>query len=165
MTNVKFQQPTINYARQISRMVNATPHLDNNSDYLYALMCTRFAQNSAVAVQGNEVIAFLTGFRCPTSPETYFLWQTATKPRHGVPNLGINLIHYAAMNEIAKGARAIEASVDAENAPITVLMKILNKRLGGEISTNILFSSETLSTNGNDHHDETLYRIDLPALP
>jgi len=164
MTSVKFIQPTIRFAPQISNLVKNTPFLDNNSDYLYALMCTRFAQNSAVAIKADEVIAFVTGFRCPASPDTYFLWQTATKPRHGIPNLGINLINFAADNEISKGAKAIEASVDTENAPITVLMKILCKRLGGELKTGLMFSSQILSANGSAHHDETLYRIELPEI-
>lgn len=163
MNDVIYQSPDVSHAPQISRMVRESAELDNNSEYIYALWCTYFSPHSAVALRDGEVIAFVTGFRCPTAPDTYFLWQTATKPRHGVPNLGVDLILYAAEREIETGARAIAASVDAKNKPIKMLMKSLCKRLGGRIETDILFPSDILSTGDADHHDEVLYTIDLNA--
>jgi L-2,4-diaminobutyric acid acetyltransferase len=161
MNSVEFKPPEVSHASQISRLVRETPKLDDNSEYIYALWCAYFARNSAVAVNGDEVLAFVTGFRSPASPEVYFLWQTAAKSRHGIPNLGVDLIQYAAEREIATGARIVEASVDAKNKPMTILMKTLCKRLGGDLETEVLFDSETLSANGSQHHEETLYRIRL----
>ncbi|MEX0729547.1 MAG: GNAT family N-acetyltransferase [Aquisalimonadaceae bacterium] len=163
MSKIQFKSPDISHAEQIAKMVRESEKLDSNSDYYYAIWCTDFSRHSAVALKDNEVIAFVTGYRRPTAPETYFLWQTATKPRHGVPNLGVDLIQFAAEKEIERGANAIEASVDAQNTPIIILMKTLCRRLGGKIKTSVLFSSEVLSATGADHHDETLYRIDLAS--
>jgi L-2,4-diaminobutyric acid acetyltransferase len=163
LDGVKFQSPDLSHAAQIASLVRESPRLDSNSDYYYAIWCTDFAHNSAVALRGNEVVAFITGYRRPTAPDTYFLWQTATRARHGIPNLGVNLIHFASEREIANGARAIEASVDAENTPIIMLMKTLCRRLGGTIKTGVLVPSELLSAGEAEHHDEVLYRIELPA--
>lgn len=162
MKEVVFTSPKLVHASAIQTLVEKNKQLDNNSAYLYSLWCKEFADNSAVALKGSEVYAFITGFRRPTSPETYFLWQTAAKKRHGIPNLGVDLIHFAVEREINKGARAIEASVDTENTSIVLLLKTLAKRLGGDLKKDILFSSEQLTAGAfTKHHDETLYRIEL----
>jgi L-2,4-diaminobutyric acid acetyltransferase len=161
MTDISFQSPTLAHVKEITRLVDGTDHLDRNSDYAYALWCTDFAANSAVAIRDDKVIAFLTGYRRPTAPDTYFLWQTAAEPRHGVPNLGLKLILYAVDREIGKGARAVEASVDETNTSIVILMKSLKRRLGGELFKSVLFSSEMLSTDKDEHHDEILYRVEF----
>ncbi|MFA1626923.1 hypothetical protein ACDY96_30575 [Rhizobium mongolense] len=161
MKDVRFQSPNLSHAKAIACLVQGTTRLDKNSSYTYALWCTHFSSQSAVAVRDDEVIAFLTAFRSPERPESYFLWQTATKPRHGVPALGIDLIEFAVKREISRGARFVEASVDKENKPIRLVMKTLCKRLSGHLSEELLYSSELLSSSDTDHHDETLMRISL----
>lgn len=161
MTDVTFESPNLSHVKEITRLVDSTHRLDRNSDYAYALWCSEFAENSAVALRDGKVIAFLTGYRRPTDPKTYFLWQTAAEPRHGVPNLGLKLIQYAVEREIQKGARAVEASVDDTNTSIVMLMKGLCRRLGGDLTTDVLFPSSMLSNGDDEHHDEILYRIDF----
>ncbi|WP_165390161.1 GNAT family N-acetyltransferase [Thalassococcus sp. S3] len=161
MNTVRFQSPDLAHTRSIIELVSDTPWLDSNSEYAYALWCTHFAENSVVALRDNEVIGFLTGFRSPRRPETYFLWQTATKPRHGVAGLGVDMIAYAAEREISRGADQIEASVDEKNKAIRLLMKSLAKRLDGRIEEELLFPGSLLAGAGDDHHDETLMRICL----
>lgn len=161
MDSVEFRSPDLTHTTDIVSLVRSSERLDDNSDYAYALWCSHFASQSAVAVRRGEVIAFLTAFRSPMNPESYFLWQTATKVRHGVAGLGVDLIEFASRREIARGARFIEASVDESNKPIRMLMKTLARRLGGRVSEELLYSSSLLSSAGTTHHDETLMRISL----
>ncbi|WP_156886524.1 GNAT family N-acetyltransferase [Rhizobium gallicum] len=163
MKHVRFQSPDLSHANAIADLVQGSSRLDKNSNYTYALWCTHFSSCSAVAVRDNEVIAFLTAFRSPEKPESYFLWQTATKPRHGVPALGIDLVEFAVKREISRGARFVEASVDKENKPIRMVMKTLCKRLSGHLSEELLFPAELVSSGDTEHHDETLMRISLPT--
>lgn len=163
MATITFRSPDVSHAAHISSMVKQHDQLDDNSEYIYAIWCTYFAPNTAVALDGNEVLAFITGFRPPSDPQTFFLWQTCAKPRHGIPNLGVDLIQYAAEREIGRGARTIEASVAVDNKPIKLLMKTLCRRLGGKLETGVLFASDTLSRDGDEHHEEVLYRIELDA--
>lgn len=120
MSNIKFQSPDLSHTREIISLVSSTPRLDQNSEYLYALWCSHFSKHSIIAIRDREVIGFLTGFRSPRYPETYFLWQTATKPRHGVSGLGVDMIEHAVRREIKTGATKIEASVDNENKAIRI---------------------------------------------
>jgi L-2,4-diaminobutyric acid acetyltransferase len=161
VSNVHFQSPNLSHAKDIISLVSSTPRLDQNSEYAYALWCSHFAEHSVVALRDESVIGFLTGFRSPRQPDTYFLWQTATKPRHGVAGLGVDMIDYAVHREIDNGATKIEASVDNENKPIRVLMKSLAKRLNGFVEEELLFPGSLLSDEAEDHHDEMLMRICL----
>ncbi|MBX4935279.1 GNAT family N-acetyltransferase [Rhizobium bangladeshense] len=111
-----------------------------------------------MALRDDEVIAFLTAFRSPERPDSYFLWQTATKPRHGIAALGLELLEFAVKREVSHGARFVEASVDKDNKPIRLVMKTLCKRLGGHLTEELLYSSEFLSSKDAEHHDETLNR-------
>lgn len=161
MTIVTFRSPDLSHAKDILGLVNTTQRLDANSQYAYALWCTHFAEQSIVAIANGEVIGFLTGFRSPRNPGTYFLWQTATRPRHGVAGLGVDMIAHAVEREIARGADRIEASVDQDNKAIRVLMKTLAKRFGGRIEEELLYPGSLLAGEGHDHHDEILMRICL----
>lgn len=161
MDSVQFKSPDLSHTREIVALVRSTERLDNNSEYAYALWCSHFASQSAVAIRNGEVIAFVTAFRSPMNPDSYFLWQTAARARHGVAGLGVDLIEFAARREIARGARFIEASVDDGNKPIRMLMKTLARRLGGRISQELLYPSSLLSCGDTVHHDEVLMRISL----
>ena len=161
MDIVKFKSPDLTHTQEIVALVRNSERLDNNSEYSYALWCSHFASQSAVAIRNGEVIAFLTAFRSPKNSDSYFLWQTATKPRHGVAGLGVDLIEFAVRREIARGAKFVEASVDDDNKPIRLLMKTLAKRLGGQVSEEILYPSSLLSSGDTVHHDEMLMRISL----
>ena len=99
MYSVEFKSPDLTHTQEIVALVRNSERLDNNSEYSYALWCSHFASLSAVAIRNGEVIAFLTAFRSPRKSDSYFLWQTATKPRHGVAGLGVDLIEFAARRE------------------------------------------------------------------
>ena len=161
MGSVTFQSPNLSHAKGIIALVKSTPRLDTNSEYVYALWCSHFAEHSVVAIRDNSVIGFLTGFRSPRQTDTYFLWQTATMPRHGVAGLGVEMIDFAVRRELGRGAKRIEASVDNQNKAIRMLMKTLAKRLSGHIEEELLYSGDLLSAGGEDHHDEMLMRICL----
>ncbi|MEM9523713.1 MAG: GNAT family N-acetyltransferase [Pseudomonadota bacterium] len=163
MSIVTFQSPNLSHAKDIIALVKSTPWLDTNSEYAYALWCSHFAGHSVVALRDEEVIGFLNGFRSPRRPDTYFLWQTATKPRHGVAGLGVEMIDFAVRREIDRGANRIEASVDNRNKPIRILMKSLSRRLGGHVEEELLYPGSLLSADGDDHHDEILMRICLKS--
>jgi L-2,4-diaminobutyric acid acetyltransferase len=121
-----------------------------------------FADSSLVTTVDGEVVGFLTGYRRPTEPDTYFVWQTAVSPRHGIPFLGARLFEQAVAEQVATGARFVEATVSADNKAIIMVLKKVARKYGAEIGTDVLFPGALLRTTTNDpdvHHDEVLYRI------
>ncbi|MFH8753389.1 diaminobutyrate acetyltransferase [Streptomyces rimosus] len=151
-----FRAPAPEDGPAVWKLVENTPGLDSNSLYYYTLWFRDFTDGSLVAVVDDELVGFLTGYRRPDESETYFVWQTAVNPRHGIPFLGVKLFQAAADRQVANGARYVEATVSAENKSIIMVLKQFAKKHSAPIETRVLFPS-TLFTDS--HHDEVLYRI------
>lgn len=158
---VLFRRPEPADARAVWKLVNDSDQLDNNSEYYYMIWFRDFARTSAVATLDGEVIGFLSGYRRPDQPDTYFVWQEAVRPRHGIPFLGVKLFDHAVQEQLLKGARYVEATVSEANAPIVMVLKRFAKRWNAPVEKRVLFSGDSF---GDGHHEETLYRIG-PVLP
>jgi L-2,4-diaminobutyric acid acetyltransferase len=153
---VVFRTPVPGDGLAVWRLVENTPGLDSNSPYYYTLWFKDFAESSLVATVDGEVVGFITGYRRPDAPDTYFVWQTAVSPRHGIPFLGVKLFQAAADRQVGTGARFVEASVSAENKAIIMVLKQYGKKYSASIQTEVLFPSSMFP---DSHHDEVLYRI------
>lgn len=151
-----FRTPRPEDGLAVWRLVRDTPGLDANSPYAYVLWFRDFADCSLLATVDDEIVGFLTGYRRPEEPDTYFVWQTAVNPRHGIPFLGVKLFEAAAERQRAKGARFVEATVSAENRAILMVLRQYARKRSAERTEEVLFSSELL---GDGHHDELLQRI------
>ncbi|WP_116245453.1 diaminobutyrate acetyltransferase [Nocardiopsis sp. FIRDI 009] len=158
---IVFRRPEPADARAVWHLVDQSDQLDNNSEYYYMIWFRDFARTSVVAELDGEVIGFLSGYRRPERPDTYFVWQEAVKPRHGIPFLGVKLFDHAVQEQILDGARYVEATVSEENTPIVMVLKRFAKRWAAPVDRSVLFSSADF---GGGHHEETLYRIG-PVVP
>ncbi|OEV04306.1 GNAT family N-acetyltransferase [Streptomyces oceani] len=138
------------------KLAENTPDLDSNSLHYYALWFLDFADGSLVVTLNDELIGFLTGYRRPDEPETYFVRQTAVNPRRGIPFLREKLFQAAADQEVARGVRYVETTVCAENKSIIMMLKRFADKHSASIETRVLFPSVLFS---EIHHDEVLYRI------
>ncbi|GAB3552398.1 L-2,4-diaminobutyric acid acetyltransferase [Actinopolyspora lacussalsi] len=151
-----FRAPMPQDAHAVWQLVENTPGLDSNSRYQYMLWFRDFTDGSLVATVDDELVGFLTGYRRPDEPDTYFVWQTAVNARHGIPFLGVKLFQAAADQQVTNGARYVEATVSAENKAIIMVLKQFAKKHSAPIETRVLFPSSLFS---DGHHDEILYRI------
>lgn len=151
-----FRAPMSEDGPAVWELVENTAGLDSNSVYYYTLWFRDFTDGSLVATVDDELVGFLTGYRRPDEPDTYFVWQTAVNPRHGIPFLGVKLFQAAADEQVDKGARYVEATVSAENKAIIMVLKQFAKKHSADIETRVLFPSSLFP---DSHHDEVLYRI------
>lgn len=151
-----FRAPVPEDGPAVWKLVENTAGLDSNSIYYYTLWFRDFANGSLVATVDDELVGFLTGYRRPDEPDTYFVWQTAVNPRHGIPFLGVKLFQAVADQQVANGARYVEATVSAENKAIIMVLKQFAKKHSAHIETRVLFPSSLFA---DSHHDEILYRI------
>jgi L-2,4-diaminobutyric acid acetyltransferase len=153
---VVFRTPVPEDGLAVWRLVESTPGLDSNSPYYYTLWFRDFAESSLIATVDDEVVGLLTGYRRPEAPDTYFVWQTAVSPRHGIPFLGVKLFQVAADRQVGAGVRFVEATVSSENKAILMVLKQYGKKRSADIRTEVLFPSSMFP---DSHHDEVLYRI------
>ncbi|WP_405894141.1 diaminobutyrate acetyltransferase [Streptomyces sp. NBC_00104] len=151
-----FREPRPEDGFAVWELVKNTPGLDTNSPYSYVLWFRDFADCSLLATVNGEIVGFLTGYRRPDEPETYFVWQTAVSPRHGIPFLGVRLFEAAAERQRERGARYVEATVSADNKAILMVLKQYARKRSAEVAERVLFPAAWLS---DGHHDEVLHRI------
>ncbi|MFF7386985.1 diaminobutyrate acetyltransferase [Streptomyces scabiei] len=151
-----FREPRPEDGFAVWELVKNTPGLDTNSPYSYVLWFRDYADCSLLATVNGEIVGFLTGYRRPDEPDTYFVWQTAVSPRHGVPFLGVRLFEAAAERQRERGARHVEATVSADNKAILMVLKQYARKRSAEVAERVLFPAAWL---GEGHHDEVLHRI------
>jgi L-2,4-diaminobutyric acid acetyltransferase len=151
-----FREPRPEDGFVVWELVKNTPGLDTNSPYSYVLWFRDFADCSLLATVNGEIVGFLTGYRRPDEPGTYFVWQTAVSPRHGIPFLGVRLFEAAAERQRQRGARYVEATVSADNKAILMVLKQYARKRSAEVAERVLFPAAWL---GDGHHDEVLHRI------
>ncbi|MFD8406661.1 diaminobutyrate acetyltransferase [Streptomyces anulatus] len=151
-----FRTPRPEDGTAVWELVRDTPGLDTNSRYFYVLWFRDFADCSLLATVDDEIVGFLLGYRRPEEPDTYFVWQTAVSPRHGIPFLGVKLFEAAADRQRERGARYVEATVSAENKAILMVLRQYARKRSAEVTDRVLFPSAWL---GEGHHDEVLHRI------
>jgi L-2,4-diaminobutyric acid acetyltransferase len=155
-SRVAFRVPTPADGHVVWKMVNSDKNLDTNSAHYYVTWFRDFAYTSVVATVAEEIVGFLTGYRRPEQPDTYFVWQTATKPGHGIPDLGPTIFDHAAKRQVRTGARFIETTVTVDDEPTVMNLKTFADARSTQIEHHILFPSNAFP---GDHHDEVLYRI------
>lgn len=160
--------------------------LDRNSPYKYLVFCRDFAGSSVVALDGDEPVGFVTGYRRPTEPGTLFVWQVgvaaavrgrgvasamldhlAGRPAAGPPPaveppaVGQPMVGQSAGAAAPSGsgpgaASCLEATVTPDNAASMRLFTAFAERHGARIERSVLFPAALFP---EPHGDEVLLRI------
>jgi len=155
MTDIKFRKPLVKDAIAISKLVKENPPLDENSNYMYVLLCHHFSDTCVVAEDGSKIIGFLSGLIPPRNPDTLFVWQAAVDSNYR--NMGIaNKLVSCACNQAGSNIKYVEATVTSSNHASLKFLQNFANDLGTNFVKKPLFSTETL---GNGHEDEDLVRI------
>ncbi|WP_418276121.1 diaminobutyrate acetyltransferase [Isoptericola jiangsuensis] len=71
------RRPTVHDGGAMWRVARDSGSLDLNSSYSYLLLADHFADTCRIALLGDDVVGFVTGYRLPADPSRYFLWQVA----------------------------------------------------------------------------------------
>jgi L-2,4-diaminobutyric acid acetyltransferase len=74
------RRPTVTDGASMWRLAKDSGSLDLNSSYAYLLLADHFAATCRIAVAGDDVVGFVSGYRLPDRPDRYFLWQVAVDP-------------------------------------------------------------------------------------
>ena len=133
------------------------PPLDINSKYSYLLMSTHFSQTCTVAVTGEEILGFQTGYFEPDQPDVLFIWQIAV----GDAGRGQGLAKRMVRDLLARFPRGrvsfLEQTVTKSNEPSRALFRSIARELGAPLEETLLFGPEHFGAS--DHEPEYLLRI------
>lgn len=61
----------------VTALIASCPPLDANSAYCNLLQCTDFADFCIIAEQDGQLMGWVSGYRPPSTPQDFFVWQVA----------------------------------------------------------------------------------------
>lgn len=156
-TSIKISTAKTEDAPAIHRLVEACGSLDQNSRYLYLLLCTHFSQYTLTAKASDGTLAgFASSYPHPKQKNTLFIWQVGVSPDFRKHGIGSRLIQTLISNNSESDIAYIEATVTPSNQASFNMFKKIAKSLEAEITTEVYFPKELLPPG---HEEEWLIRI------
>lgn len=73
----ELRKPVATDGPAITALIAACPPLDVNSAYCNLLQCTDFADFCIVAERNGQLMGWVSGYRPPSTPQDFFVWQVA----------------------------------------------------------------------------------------
>lgn len=153
---VDLRPPTVEDAAAIWQLVRDTGVLDVNSSYLYLLLTAHHAPTCGVAVQGDQLLGFVSGYRLPTQPDTYFLWQIGVAEAGRGQGLATRLALEVLRRPAQADVRYLETTVSPSNTASRALFDGLARRLDTALTVSEGFGPHLFPT---EHEAEELLRI------
>lgn len=144
-------------AMSVHNLIRASVFLDDNSPYLYLLVCSHFAKTSAIAERKGETVGVITAYIPPEQPDTLFVWQVAVDPMMRRQGLARTMLKSMLLGAACKDVRFIDTTVTADNAASRQLFTSFANKLGCPINESLMFDRQKHFLNLHD--SEHLLRI------
>ncbi|HZG87613.1 diaminobutyrate acetyltransferase [Paenibacillus sp.] len=143
-------------------IVRESGSLDPNSAYCYMLLGEYFGSACALAEENGKPIGFVTGFRPPERPDTWFVWQIGVAAEARGRGLGRELLEHVLSRPEHQDIRYVEATISPSNAASLALFRAFARDRRAEMRRLPGFRQEWFPNAS--HEEEPLYRIG-PLLP
>lgn len=144
-------------AMSVHNLIRASAFVDDNSPYLYLLVCSHFAQTSVVAERNGETVGVVTGYIPPTQPDTLFVWQVAVDPMMRRRGLARAMLKAMLLGDACKDVSFIDTSVTEDNAASRKLFTSFAEKLDCPLTESVLFDRREHFLNLHD--SEHLLRL------
>jgi L-2,4-diaminobutyric acid acetyltransferase len=130
------------------------PYVGLNSRYTYFLLARDFSETCIVALDGERIIAFSSGYIPPGRPDTFFSWEVVVDKDYRGNGLQKTLF----LNQLTlTNAKYFEGTINPSNAASEKSFLGVARMLNTEATKSILLSEEDFENDG--HETEILYRI------
>ena len=154
---VRCDRPTAADAPAVHTLIRECPPLDLNSPYAYLLLCTHFADTSAVAVADGSLLGFAGGYLKPDDRSVLFIWQIAVSPEARGRGLGHDLLQELLDRPACRTVRHLETTITPSNEASWALFRSFARARRADCRESVLFGREHFA--GRDHEEERLLRI------
>jgi len=128
------RQPVSTDGPAVHAMIAACPPLDTNSAYCNLLQCTHFAETCVIAERDGAVVGWTSGYRVPSAPEQFFVWQVAVAQEARGLGLAQRMIGDLLARPSASGVTHLITTVTPDNAASWALFEGLARRWGCALS-------------------------------
>lgn len=152
--------PDLLHGPQLWQLARESKILDVNSSYAYLMWCRDFAATSAVALEGDDVVGFVTGYLRPKAPDTLMIWQVAVDASQRGRRLAARMLH----DILDRAApRWMHTTITPSNDASIRLFSGVARDRGTDIERRDQFDPELLpgdeASDGGAHEPEDLYVI------
>ena len=155
MSQINFREPTVSDASSIWNLVKSNKPLDENSRYLYVLLCHQFSNTCIVAEDNSRIVGFLSSFVSPKDFQTLFVWQAAVDESYRSRGIARDMVT-TVLKKSPPDVKFVEATVTPSNKVSLKFLQNFAMQLDANFTKTPLFSTEVL---GNGHEPEDLVRI------
>jgi len=154
---LRLREPTAMDGPAITRLIADCAPLDTNSAYCNLLQCTHFAGTCIVAERNGQIVGWVSGYRPPAEPDSFFVWQVAVARAARGEGLAQRMIHALLDRPSARGTTHLITTVTDDNAPSWALFNGLARGWGTVLTKSAMFESEAHFAGA--HATEWLARI------
>ena len=151
------QPPVAADAAQVHKLVSDCRPLDLNSTYAYLLLCQHFSDTCVVARTNKGIVGFVSGYRLPADPDSFFVWQVAVHPHMRGARLGVHMLRHLLARKSVATARFIETTVSPSNEASRRMFQRFAASVGAPINEQMLFDRSAFGEE--EHEEEVLLKI------
>jgi len=140
--DIEFRKPVAKDGPAITGLIAACPPLDLNSAYCNLLQCTDFADSCIVAESGGAVVGWVSGYRPPSAPENFFVWQVAVSSAARGQRLAGRMIEALLERPQQAGITHITTTVTDDNHASWALFEGLARRWFAPLEKSVRFERD-----------------------
>jgi len=153
----RLRRPTATDGPAITRLIADCAPLDTNSAYCNLLQCTHFADSCIVAERSGQTLGWVSGYRPPSEPNSFFVWQVAVAKAARGNGLAQRMINALLDRPSAEGASYLITTVTDDNAPSWALFNRLARAWSVPLTRSAMFEQDAHFAGA--HATEWLARI------
>lgn len=145
-----FRMPVAQDGPAVTALIAACPPLDRNSRYCNLLQCTHFADSCIVAERDGQILGWVSGYRLPSDPTCFFVWQVAVAAQARGEKLAQRMIMSLLERPATSGVTHLITTVTQDNAASWALFEGIARRIGTTLSKAPLFEREAHFAGAHD---------------
>ena len=154
---LRLRKPTAADGPAITRLIATCTPLDPNSAYCNLLQCTHFADFCIVAECNGQIVGWVSGYRPPTEPDSFFVWQVAVAKAARGRRLAQRMINALLNRTSIEDTTHLITTVTDDNIPSWALFNGLARAWGVALTRSAVFERD--AHFGGAHATEWLARI------
>nr|WP_269430558.1 diaminobutyrate acetyltransferase [Sphingomonas sp. Ag1] len=146
----------------VTALIAACPPLDRNSPYCNLLQCEHFGDHcviaeEVIAEEAGRMIGWVSGYRPPSDPTAFFVWQVAVAPEGRGRQLASRMINHLMQQPAQQGVTHLITTITADNEASWGLFQRLARTWSATLERRTMFDRETHFAGA--HATEFLARI------
>lgn len=137
--DLSFRKPIERDGHGVFNLVKDSPPLDLNSMYSYLLLCSHFADTSALVEHDGKPVGFLSAYIPPNEPDTLFVWQVAVAKEARGLGLATRMIEDILARPALEHVEQIKTTITMDNEPSWRLFKSFAKSVDANCTNEVMF--------------------------